>query len=471
MHVSARARRLPIRIYVYYTWGGAIANHKCDAETMAAGQESGVRRRLPIVAPETKGGWETFDGHSPSDPALETKGESEEEDLFDSEEADGGRRSSIDGNSDNDSVHSEGSLIAVSLHKISETVSEIGETMGHIEGKLEEKMGMIGEKMGELEAKFEKKVEETKANIEKIAHWAWKSLPFDKLPLWLQDNEYLTHQHRPPMNSFTGCFKSMFRMHTETWNIWTHFLGFVFFLALCLGIYVYGDYITFLFEDIEVHQLPVTEQAMLFCFFLAAMVCLSCSTMFHLFSNHSQGVAHLFSRLDYSGIAILITGSSIPAYYYGFYCSLMAKYTHISISSILCIACVVISLWRKFSTPKYRPLRFATFVLFGVYGLIPATHIALREGIEKQHIIQTGRGLLIMGGIYISGAVVYVLRFPERFFPGKFNTWASSHQLFHVCVVCAALVHYDTLLSMVKYRMSVGSCAMELFNNLHYLNM
>ena len=347
------------------------------------------------------------------------------------------------------------SLIAVSLQKISETVSEIGEKMGHIEGK-------IGEKVGELEAKIGKRVEKTRANIEKIAHWAWNSLPFDKLPLWLQDNKYLTHQHRPPMNSFTGCFKSMFRMHTETWNIWTHFLGFVFFLVLCLGIYVYGDYITFLFEDIEVHQLPVTEQAMLFCFFLAAMVCLSCSTMFHLFSNHSQGVYRLFSRLDYSGIAILITGSSIPAYHYGFYCQLTARYTHISIIGILCIACVVISLWKKFGTHEYRPLRFATFLLFGLYGFVPGIQVALTEGFEKQHIIQPMRGLLIMAGVYILGAIIYVSRFPERFFPGKFNTWASSHQLFHICVVCAALVHYDTLLSMVKYRMSVGSCAMEL---------
>ena len=377
---------------------------------------------------------------------------------------------------DSDSVHSDDSLIAVSLQKISETVSGIGERMGQLEGKLEKKMGQLGEKvaeietrlnkkMGELEEKIKEKVEKTRVNIGNISNWAWKSLPFDKLPVWLQDNEYLTHEHRPPMNSFTGCFKSMFRMHTETWNIWTHFLGFIFFVALCLGIYVYGDYITFLFEDIDVYQLPATEQAMLVFFFLAAMICLSCSAMFHLFSNHSQSVYYIFSRLDYSGIAILITGSSIPACYYGFYCSYTACYTHITIIGVLCVGCVVLSLWKKFGGHKYRPLRFATFVLFGVYGVIPSLHVALREGFEK-HVIQAGTGLIIMAGLYIFGAVLYVLRVPERFSPGKFNTWASSHQLFHICVVCAALVHYDTLLSMIKYRMSFDSCAHELLNNL-----
>ena len=364
--------------------------------------------------------------------------------------------------SDDGSVHSP---IAVSLHKIEakigETVSEIGKKMGQIGEKVVEIETRLGEKVGELEAKIERKVEITKTNIEKIAHWAWKSLPFDNLPHWMQDNAFLTDAHRPPMYSFTGCFKSMFRMHTETWNIWTHFLGFIFFVMLCLGIYVYGDYITFLFEDIEVNKLPATEQAMLLCFFLGAMVCLSCSTLFHLFSNHSQGVYRIFIRMDYTGIAILITGSSIPAYYYGLYCSLVAQSAHIGVISILCVACVILSFWKKFGLPKYRPLRFATFVLFGFYGFIPGIHVALREGFNQQHVVQALIGLLVMGGVYILGGLLYVFRIPERFFPGKFNTWASSHQLFHICVVCAALIHYNTLLSMIKYRMSTQTCGME----------
>ena len=396
--------------------------------------------------------------------------EPEQAELTDLSEAEGEEEDE----DDSISVHSDSSLVAASLRKISEG---IGERMSQIEVRLEEKMGRIGdkvselesrfnEKVGELEAHIKQKVEKTRANIEKISHLAWKSLPFDKLPLWMQDNEYLTAEHRPPMNSFLGCFKSMFRMHTETWNIWTHFLGFAFFVVLCLGIYVYGDYITFMFEDIEVYQLPATEQAMLFCFFLAAMICLSCSALFHLFSNHSRDVYRVFSRLDYSGIAILITGSSIPAYYYAFYCSYTARYTHITVTGVLCVACVVFSLWEKFAAHEYRPLRFATFVLFGVYGVVPAVHIVLKEGVENQHIIDAGKGLLVMGCLYIFGAVLYVVRFPERVFPGRFNTWASSHQIFHVCVVCAAVVHYDTLLGMIKYRVSIDSCAMELVSSL-----
>ena len=451
--------------------------------------ETGIRRRpvaSRVAVSETDGDGQaerecTWDDpvvadESDDDPSIEDEMEEKEEEEEEEEvgEDTGGEES------DAESVNSESSLIAVSLHKIeqieakiSEKVGVIGEKMGHIEAKLEEKMGQIGEKVveietrigekvGELEVKLEQKVEATKANIEKIAHWAWGSMPFDKLPAWMQDNEYLTHAHRPPMYSFRGCFKSMFRMHTETWNIWTHFIGFIFFVALCLGIYVYGDYITFFFEDIQIHQLPLTEQVMLLCFFFGAMICLSCSTMFHLFSNHSQGVYRIFSRLDYSGIALLITGSSIPAYYYGFYCQVVAKYIHMVIVSALCIGCVVLSLWNKFSTPQYRPLRFATFVLFGLYGVVPSVHVVLQEGFSNSDVNSMLLGLGIMAVVYIFGALLYVFRIPERFFPGKFNTWASSHQLFHICVLLAALVHYDTLLSMIKYRLSTDIPCVEL---------
>ncbi len=294
--------------------------------------------------------------------------------------------------------------------------------------------------------------------LEKIAHWAWNTISFDALPSYLKDNEYLKSSYRPPMYSFRGCFKSMFRMHTETWNIWTHLIGFIFFVILVCGIYIFGDYITYWFEDVQIHSLPWVEQFMMMFFFAGAIGCLLCSTMFHTFASHSKEVFHLFIRLDYSGIAFLITGSSVPAYYYGFYCATIAGFTHIAILLSLCALCVTVSMRSKFSTPKYRPLRFTVFVLFGLYGVVPALHIIVRDGYTQACLAFAPWSLGAMGAIYIFGGILYVLRIPERFSPGMFDIWASSHQLFHICVITAALVHYDTLLNMIKYRLDVGGC-------------
>ena len=50
-------------------------------------------------------------------------------------------------------------------------------------------------------------------------------MPHHALPSWLRDNDFLLKGHRPPLPSIKECFKSIFRIHTETGNIWTHLIG------------------------------------------------------------------------------------------------------------------------------------------------------------------------------------------------------------------------------------------------------
>ena len=59
-----------------------------------------------------------------------------------------------------------------------------------------------------------------------------------------------------------------------------------------------------------------------------------------------------------------------------------------------------------------------------------------------------------MGALYITGALLYALRIPERFFPGKCDVWFHSHQLFHVLVIAAAVVHYQGFSAMAMYRLT-----------------
>ncbi|KAM7537601.1 hypothetical protein Aperf_G00000068996 [Anoplocephala perfoliata] len=53
----------------------------------------------------------------------------------------------------------------------------------------------------------------------------WRVVHYSKLPDWLRDNDYLLWGHRPQLASFQLCFRSIFRIHTETGNIWTHLIG------------------------------------------------------------------------------------------------------------------------------------------------------------------------------------------------------------------------------------------------------
>ena len=58
--------------------------------------------------------------------------------------------------------------------------------------------------------------------------------------------------------------------------------------------------------------------------------------------------------------------------------------------------------------------------------------------------ITANRGwVYALGGyIYIQGAIIYMLKCPERWAPGKFDMCGASHQIFHFFVFAGALLHY-----------------------------
>ncbi len=65
---------------------------------------------------------------------------------------------------------------------------------------------------------------------------------------------------------------------------------------------------------------PKIKKWPLFVMLLGAVACLSGSTIFHLFSVHSEKYFQFLSRLDYGGISLLILGSCYPPYYYYLFC-------------------------------------------------------------------------------------------------------------------------------------------------------
>jgi adiponectin receptor len=100
-------------------------------------------------------------------------------------------------------------------------------------------------------------------------------------------------------------------------------------------------------------------------------------------------------------------------------------------------------------------------MVFGLSGVVPAVHYAISEGWFNALSRASLGWLILMGCLYILGALFYALRVPERFFPGKCDIWFQSHQIFHVLVIAAAFVHYHGISEMAMYRMTVGECTTQ----------
>jgi adiponectin receptor len=71
--------------------------------------------------------------------------------------------------------------------------------------------------------------------------------------------------------------------------------------------------------------------------------------------------------------------------------------------------------------------------------------------------------MLVMGFAYVFGALLYGSRTPERFFPGKFDHFGASHQIFNICVLIGVLSHFlGVTKAMAFWHDSNHSCAVSI---------
>lgn len=114
----------------------------------------------------------------------------------------------------------------------------------------------------------------------------------------------------------------------------------------------------------------------------------------------------------------------------------------------------IVSTHPKFRTPALRPFRALMFVLMGLSAVIPVLHGVKLYGVDQ---LRKSIGLdwvVLQGALYITGAAIYAARVPEKWSPGKFDIWGSSHQIFHVLVVLAAASHLVGLVKAFDYEHS-----------------
>jgi adiponectin receptor len=155
----------------------------------------------------------------------------------------------------------------------------------------------------------------------------------EQLPAWYGSSEYILHGYRRVTNSFRGCILSLFYLHNETGNVYTHLIGFIIVVQ-------YSYYL--LFQTLHtVDSTTLYDYLAHLAFMAGLMGCLALSTIFHLCCCHSRVVSASCNKADYVGIVALQVGSIIPILYYGFYCDPFYQLSYMIIFVILGIITVL----------------------------------------------------------------------------------------------------------------------------------
>lgn len=196
---------------------------------------------------------------------------------------------------------------------------------------------------------------------------------------------------------------------------------------------------------------------------VTAIFCLSCSCIYHLFNAYDQKVNELLNKLDFGGIAILIVGSCYPPNYYVFYCHFSKIFSfleyalfYMTFMSVFGVIVFICSMQNWFLQKEYHKFKIGLFLIFGISAGLPAFHLSFYPesvygGEEQFNFIHWVLG----GASYILGALIYMSKFPEKIWPGKFCIVGNSHQIFHIGALMGVLFHHIGSIEVYNYRSSL----------------
>ncbi|EIN08395.1 HlyIII-domain-containing protein [Punctularia strigosozonata HHB-11173 SS5] len=278
---------------------------------------------------------------------------------------------------------------------------------------------------------------------ERVSH----TLTWHELEEWQKDNEYITAGYRRARNSLRECLRSVYAyLHNETVNIHSHLWGAVLFVLILF---------TFNSNHISRYELSAgwLDLGVFTVFLSSAVFCLSASAFYHMVGSHSDDFSTRCRAFDYTGIIVLTVGSFWPAMYYAFFCAPHLRTFYLTVITACGLGAAFFVLNPEYGKPTHRGARTkaSVFIGLGLSGVVPSAHaLAIHGAHDLWHNLGFSY-LIASGALYIFGALLYANRIPERFAPGRFDYFFASHQLFHLCVVLAALAHYGGVLKAFDY--------------------
>jgi len=264
-----------------------------------------------------------------------------------------------------------------------------------------------------------------------------RGLPASSAPTWTV-RPYIHWGYRDIM-PMKQCLFSLFSVHNETGNIFTHLLG----LLLFFGIFI---------KDATAYDLDVHHRAVATFYNIATQFCMGSSAFFHLVQPHSKETYDRALKCDMTGIAMQIISSYIVGIHYGYWCHpVVGRFYQVVVGILSFLALIWPHVPFLFQNFYSSVVFFASFVAF---AFVPMFHwVSLVGGFSAEQVHLFFWSLLSGVLMYCFGFVFYIGKFPEKKWPGRFDLWLHSHQLWHLCVLAGAIQIYLTMISYSRYRM------------------
>lgn len=271
-------------------------------------------------------------------------------------------------------------------------------------------------------------------------------LKIDDAPSYVREKA-ITTGYRHPL-CYTGCIRSMFWLHNETVNIWTHLLGFAYFFYLMERN----------FNTQQSHNRSTSDLVAVTIQLVTYQVCMLFSSLFHTFLCHSEKVKVTWQEADHAGILLALWGTYARLIVTKFSCFPVSLCFHLfCISSIFGL--VFFNKFRSLfvtskngskdadsSEKRENGVQLYLFLALSLYAVAPFAHWISISPALVQHNVNSQMITWMffpycVGGL---GLFFYLSRVPECLLShGKVDMWGASHQIWHMLIFAGMVSWYE----------------------------
>ncbi|CAF9943808.1 MAG: hypothetical protein ALECFALPRED_001373, partial [Alectoria fallacina] len=275
------------------------------------------------------------------------------------------------------------------------------------------------------------------APTQRVLHW-------DEIPSWMQIDPYIRNGYRRQLNSLTACFWSLFYLHNDFVNTWSHLLPAILWITALVGVemelFSYNSHV-------GAGQIVERESVVMVQYYVVGtLILLLASAFFHMTAAHSEAMSKRLLKLDYVGIAFGICATNMSSTYFGLHDKPWWLMFYNTFCVIAGVALLVSLMSPNADGPKAALVRVFTFMALMASGFAPILHFYLVEGSEGVRPFPFWH-TVAMELWYSAGTFFYLTHWPEKQFPETFDIFVgvlsgASHQIFHILVAIGQFVFF-----------------------------
>lgn len=247
----------------------------------------------------------------------------------------------------------------------------------------------------------------------------------ENTPHFVVGNKFIITNYRPHL-PFLQLLLSVFSLHNETFNVWSHLIGSMCMTALLVW-FVWVPETT----PCHVPKWP------LIAYTTSTILCFTASWWAHLTGPLNKRYNAIVFKLDYLGIILTTMAHFLPVSFYMFVNeSSTMRIMYVLVPSCMGLVLTTFATSNAFRRASWIPIRALCFAVYGSSTIVPLVHGVVKYWNDTCDLSRIGLSFLASDIVFNGlGALIYGRRYPERMYPQTFDMIGNSHNIMHVCAV------------------------------------